>query len=151
MVAAALEQRLGLNSRNQQAQPQRSFDSGHSVSGGGSSSSGSSRDSRLDSLSHCRLLNISVCEHTVSASRNGSGFGIVLYNPLAWRRSHFVRVPIAGNDSWTVSGANMLTWHTAAAGASKGSQPVLLTCWCHEMPCWLQCAAVCNKKQLRQS
>jgi hypothetical protein len=106
VVAAALEQQLGLGSRAQQAPQQRSFDSGPKFVEA-DSSSGSS----FDGLGHCRLLNISVCEHTVSASRGGSGFGIVLYNPLASRRTHYVRVPVAGNGSWTVSGASMQIRH----------------------------------------
>lgn len=107
VVAAALEQQLGLGSRDQHAQQQRELDSRPIVSGGG----GDGGSSSFDGLGHCRLLNISVCEHTVSASRDGSGFGIVLYNPLAWRQTHYVRVPVTGNDSWTVTGTSMWAGH----------------------------------------
>ncbi len=56
-------------------------------------------------FAQCRLLNISVCAASVAASRKGEGFSLALYNPLAWRRSHPVRIPVAGEHAWSVSGA----------------------------------------------
>lgn len=94
MVEAALGQRLGLNSRTPGTQHSSSgaaIDSDISSGGGGG-------------LAHCRLLNITVCAPTVAASRAGTGFSVALYNPLAWRRTHHIRIPIAGDHSWTVTG-----------------------------------------------
>jgi hypothetical protein len=102
VVTAALGQQLGLGSRTQQAEQRQTSDSSPSVTEtDGSSGNG------VSSLSHCRLLNISVCEQTVSASRAGRGFRLALYNPLAWRRTHYVRVPVAGGASWAVTGAGV--------------------------------------------
>jgi hypothetical protein len=143
VVAAALEQQLGLGNREQQAQPQHSSDSGHSGIKD-SSDSGSSRESSFNELGHCRLLNISVCQHTVSASRTGSGFSIVLYNPLAWRRMHYVRVPVAGNNSWTVSGASMRTRHVPQhCPAMSSACPAHLLMCCRALhSCKARCCAV---------
>ena len=56
-------------------------------------------------LSMCPFLNASACAATVEATRNGQGFKVVLYNPLAWPRKELVRVPIStAHAYWTVSG-----------------------------------------------
>jgi len=60
---------------------------------------------RRAKLEHCTLLNISVCAASVASSARGAGFGLVLYNSLAWERSEAVRVPLTGPHAWTVKGA----------------------------------------------
>lgn len=75
-------------------------DSGGGGGGGAGHSSGGGAG-----FAQCRLLNISVCAASVAASRKGEGFSLALYNPLAWRRSHPVRIPVAGEHAWSVSGA----------------------------------------------
>eukprot|EP00884_Botryococcus_braunii_P017884 jgi/Botrbrau1/477/Bobra.110_2s0114.1 len=46
-------------------------------------------------LSHCPLLNASVCAASVAASRAGVPFRVVAYNPLAWPRSQGLRIPLS--------------------------------------------------------
>lgn len=45
-------------------------------------------------LQQCRLLNATACNVTVSASRSSAGFIVVAHNPLAWARTHWLRLPV---------------------------------------------------------
>ena len=60
-------------------------------------------------LQQCQLLNASVCEPTVQASKEGKGFMVAVYNALAWERAtEPIRVPLdvsaASAASWVVTG-----------------------------------------------
>ena len=47
---------------------------------------------------------VETSSHGLSSRR--AGFTVALYNPLAWQRTHHVRVPIAGGGRWAVTGAS---------------------------------------------
>ncbi|KAG5881082.1 hypothetical protein JTB14_034142 [Gonioctena quinquepunctata] len=46
------------------------------------------------SFSSCLLSNISICH----VSQNSDQFVVVLYNPLAWNVTHYVRLPVEGKN-----------------------------------------------------
>ncbi len=71
------------------------------------------RDEPLQ-LEQCPWLNISVCPATVTASVKQQPFQVVVYNPLAWKRSTPIRVPVAvklhsaaANGAWVVKGEHL--------------------------------------------
>lgn len=55
----------------------------------------------------CPLLNASICSPTVKLSRQGQDMLVLVYNPVAWRRSAPVRVPVIASEEenvWSVEG-----------------------------------------------
>ena len=68
-------------------------------------------------LEQCMLLNASICEPSVTASAKGEDLLVVVYNPLAWKRTQGVRIPLAaGTSSWTVQGALLRVQPSCWAG-----------------------------------
>ena len=70
-------------------------------------------------LEQCAWLNISVCNATVTASVKQQPFQVVVFNPLAWKRSTPIRVPVAlklhgasANAAWDVTGAYPPSCHS---------------------------------------
>lgn len=55
-------------------------------------------------LRACDWLNVSACHTSVELSERGEGLMVVAYNPLAWGRVAAVRVPLAGDGAWWVTG-----------------------------------------------
>lgn len=55
-------------------------------------------------LQACDWLNVSACHASVELSKRGEGLMVVAYNPLAWGRVAAVRVPLAGEGAWRVTG-----------------------------------------------
>ncbi|KAM0950051.1 putative alpha-mannosidase [Dioscorea sansibarensis] len=49
-------------------------------------------------FAQCNLLNISYCPPTEDESFEGKSLVLVLYNPLGWVRTDFVRIPVNGDQ-----------------------------------------------------
>lgn len=50
------------------------------------------------SFSQCQLLNISFCPPTEEDIPEGKSLVVVAYNPLGWKRTDFVRIPVNDSD-----------------------------------------------------
>lgn len=50
------------------------------------------------SFSQCQLLNISFCPPTEEDIPEGKSLVVVAYNPLGWKRTEFVRIPVNDSD-----------------------------------------------------
>lgn len=87
-------------------------------------------------LSMCLNLNISLCSSSVALSK-GSGFLLVVYNPLSWEYARGIRVPVA-NGSYAVtdpqgkpvrsqllpvSNAAQLAWSSSKEAQEDSSRP----------------------------
>lgn len=55
-------------------------------------------DVKMD-LSSCLLSNMSIC----STSQNNDKFVVAVYNPLAWKTTHYIRLPVKGG-SYQING-----------------------------------------------
>ncbi|KAJ0096735.1 hypothetical protein Patl1_29102 [Pistacia atlantica] len=49
-------------------------------------------------FSQCPLLNISYCPPTEEDISNGKNLVIVAYNPIGWKRTDFIRIPVKDNN-----------------------------------------------------
>jgi hypothetical protein len=67
-----------------------------------SSTSAGAGDPPALELTSCELLNASICGPSVSGA--GSGFMAVAYNPLAWEREEFIRLPVGQAAAYSVKG-----------------------------------------------